>query len=128
MSVRLDKWLWAVRLYKTRALATDACRLGKITQNGIIAKASKEVKIGDRFEINLNQLHKEIEVKEILNNRIPAKLVENYMIDLTPKQEYERIEVARKFAFEKRDRGVGRPTKKDRRSLESFLDTDWTEE
>ncbi len=122
MSVRLDKWLWAVRLYKTRALATDACRLGKITQNGIIAKASKEVKVGDRFEINLNQLHKEIEVKEILNNRIPAKLVENYMIDLTPKQEYERIEVARKFAFEKRDRGVGRPTKKERRDIESFKD------
>lgn len=122
MSARLDKWLWAVRLYKTRALATDACRLGKITQNGIIAKASKEVKIGDRFEINLNQLHKEIEVKEILNNRIPAKLVENYMIDLTPKQEYERIEVARKFAFEKRDRGVGRPTKKERRDIDSFKD------
>jgi len=122
MSVRLDKWLWAVRLYKTRALATDACRLGKITQNGIIAKASKEVKVGDRFEINLNQLHKEIEVKEILNNRIPAKLVENYMIDLTPKQEYERIEVARKFAFEKRDRGVGRPTKKERRNIDSFKD------
>lgn len=122
MSVRLDKWLWAVRLYKTRALATDACRLGKITQNGIIAKASKEVKIGDRFEINLNQLHKEIEVKEILNNRIPAKLVESYMIDLTPKQEYERIEVARKFAFEKRDRGVGRPTKKERRDIDSFKD------
>lgn len=122
MSVRLDKWLWAVRLYKTRALATDACRLGKITQNGIIAKASKEVKIGDRFEINLNQLHKEIEVKEILNNRIPAKMVENYMIDLTPKQEYERIEVARKFAFEKRDRGVGRPTKKERRDIDSFKD------
>lgn len=122
MSVRLDKWLWAVRLYKTRALATDACRLGKITQNGIIAKASKEVKIGDRFEINLNQLHKEIEVKEILNNRIPAKLVENYMIDLTPKQEYERIELARKFAFEKRDRGVGRPTKKERRDIDSFKD------
>ncbi len=120
MSVRLDKWLWAVRLYKTRALATDACRLGKITQNGFIAKASKEVKVGDRFEINLNQLHKEIEVKEILNNRIPAKLVENYMIDLTPKQEYERIEVARKFAFEKRDRGVGRPTKKERRDIDSF--------
>ena len=122
MSVRLDKWLWAVRLYKTRALATDACRLGKITQNGIIAKASKEVKVGDRFEINLNQLHKEIEVKEILNNRIPAKMVENYMIDLTPKQEYERIEVARKFAFEKRDRGVGRPTKKERRDIDSFKD------
>ncbi|MBP1645312.1 MAG: hslR [Bacteroidetes bacterium] len=122
MSVRLDKWLWAVRLYKTRALATDACRLGKITQNGIIAKASKEVKVGDRFEININQLHKEIEVKELLNNRIPAKMVENYMIDLTPKEEYERIEVARKFAFEKRDRGVGRPTKKERRDINTFKD------
>ncbi len=122
MSVRLDKWLWAVRLYKTRALATDACRLGKITQNGIIAKASKEVKVGDRFEININQLHKEIEVKEILNNRIPVKMVENYMIDLTPKEEYDRIEVARKFAFEKRDRGIGRPTKKERRDIDSFKD------
>ncbi|HBN05772.1 MAG TPA: RNA-binding protein [Bacteroidales bacterium] len=122
MSVRLDKWLWAVRLYKTRALATDACRLGKITQNDIIAKASKEVKVGDRFEININQLHKEIEVKELLNNRISAKMVENYMIDLTPQEEYERIEVARKFAFEKRDRGVGRPTKKERRDIDSFKD------
>lgn len=122
MFVRLDKWLWAVRLYKTRALATDACRLGKITQNGVAVKASKEVKVGDKFEININQLRKEIEVKELLNNRIPAKMVENYMIDLTPKEEYERIEMARKFAFEKRDRGTGRPTKKERRDIESFKD------
>ncbi|MDD2530304.1 MAG: RNA-binding S4 domain-containing protein [Bacteroidales bacterium] len=122
MAVRLDKWLWAVRLYKTRALATDACRLGKVTQNGVIAKASKEVKVGDKFEININQLHREIEVKELLNNRIPAKMVENYMTDLTPKEEYERIEMTRKFAFEKRDRGVGRPTKKERRDIDSFKD------
>lgn len=122
MAVRLDKWLWAVRLYKTRALATDACPLGKVTQNGVIAKASKEVKVGDKFEININQLHREIEVKELLNNRIPAKMVENYMTDLTPKEEYERIEMTRKFAFEKRDRGVGRPTKKERRDIDSFKD------
>lgn len=120
MSVRLDKWLWAVRLYKTRALATDACRLGKISFEGNVAKASKEVKVGDKYEINLNQLRKIVEVKEILCNRVSAKMVENFMIDLTPKEEYERIELARKFAFEKRDRGAGRPTKKERRDIDLF--------
>lgn len=122
MEVRLDKWLWAVRLYKTRAIATDACRLGKITCNGIVAKASKEVKVGDKYDVNIDQLHKTIEVVGLLNNRIPAKLVENYMKDLTPKEEYERIEFARKFAFEKRDRGTGRPTKRERRDIEDFKD------
>jgi ribosome-associated heat shock protein Hsp15 len=120
MSVRLDKWLWAVRLYKTRALAADACRLGKISFEGNVAKASKEVKVGDKYEINLNQLHKIVEVKEVLSNRVSAKMVENYMIDLTPQEEYERIELTRKFAFEKRDRGVGRPTKKERRDIDLF--------
>lgn len=120
MEVRLDKWLWAVRLYKTRALATDACRLGKVICGGIPVKASREVKIGDKYEINIDQLHKIIEVKELLNNRIPAKLVENFMIDITPKEEYDRIEFARKFAFEKREHGAGRPTKKERRNIESF--------
>ena len=122
MNVRLDKWLWAVRLYKTRALATDACRLGKVICGDVAAKASREVKIGDKYEINIDQLHKTIEVKDLLNNRIPAKLVENYMLDLTPKQEYERIEFARKFAYEKREHAVGRPTKKERRDIESFKD------
>ncbi|MCK9163844.1 MAG: RNA-binding S4 domain-containing protein [Bacteroidales bacterium] len=122
MSVRLDKWLWSIRLYKTRALATDACRLGKVTQKGVIAKASKDIKVGDVYEVNIEQLKKLVEVKEILNNRVGAKLVENYMIDLTPKEEYERMEIARKFAFEKRDRGVGRPTKKERRDIETFKD------
>lgn len=120
MEVRLDKWLWSVRLYKTRALATDACRLGKVTCGGVIAKASREVKIGDKYEVNIDQLHKIIQVKELLNNRTSAKFVENYMVDITPKEEYERIEFARKFAFEKREHGTGRPTKKERRNIESF--------
>jgi ribosome-associated heat shock protein Hsp15 len=120
MEVRLDKWLWSVRLYKTRSLATDACRLGKVTCGGVIAKASREVKIGDKYEINIDQLHKIIEVKDILNNRTSAKFVENFMIDITPKEEYDRIEFARKFAFEKREHGAGRPTKKERRNIESF--------
>lgn len=122
MAVRLDKWLWAVRLYKTRALASDSCRLGKVTHKGVIAKASKEVSVGDIYEVNIEQLKKVVQVTEILNNRVGAKLVEKYMTDLTPKEEYERIEIARKFAFEQRDRGAGRPTKKERRDIEGFKD------
>ncbi|MDD2192064.1 MAG: RNA-binding S4 domain-containing protein [Bacteroidales bacterium] len=122
MAVRLDKWLWSVRLYKTRALATDSCRLGKVTHKGIIAKASKEVNVGDVYEVNIDQLKRIVEVKELLGTRVGAKLVEKYMIDLTPKEEYERIEIARKFAFEQRDRGAGRPTKKERRDIDTFKD------
>lgn len=120
METRLDKWLWSVRLYKTRTLASDACRLGKVIINNIPAKASREVKIGDIYKVNIEQIHREIKVIGLVNNRQNAKLVENFMEDLTPKEEYERIEFARKFAFEKRDKGSGRPTKRERRDIENF--------
>lgn len=120
MEVRIDKWLWAVRLYKTRALATDACRLGKVTCEGSIVKPSKIIKEGDIYVVNIELLHKKIKVKQLLNNRVGAKLVENYMEDLTDPLEIERIRMAREFAFEKRDRGIGRPSKKDRRLIEAF--------
>lgn len=120
MEVRIDKWLWTVRLYKTRALATDACRLGKITCEGNIVKPSKIVKEGDIYVVNIEQLHKKVKVKQLLNNRVGAKLVENYLEDLTDASEVERIRMAREFAFEKRDRGIGRPSKKDRRLIEAF--------
>ncbi|MBO7277497.1 MAG: RNA-binding S4 domain-containing protein [Bacteroidales bacterium] len=120
MEVRIDKWLWAVRLYKTRALATDACRLGKVTCEGSIVKPSKIIKEGDIYVVNIEQLHKKVKVKQLLNNRVGAKLVENYLEDLTDPLEIERIQMAREFAFEKRDRGIGRPSKKDRRLIEAF--------
>lgn len=119
-SPRIDKWLWAVRLYKTRSLAAEACKAGKVKLNGIPVKPSHEVKIGQKLEISIEQLHKTVEVKELLSNRVSAKLVENYMTDLTPKEEYERIQMTRQYAFEHRDRGVGRPTKRDRREIEDF--------
>ena len=98
--IRIDKYLWAVRLYKTRSLATDACRCG--------------------YEVSIEQLHRVIQVRQPLGNRVGAKLVENFMTDLTPQEEYERIQMVRQYAFEKRDRGSGRPTKRERRDIEEF--------
>lgn len=120
MEVRIDKWLWAVRLFKTRALATEACRLGKVMFESSAVKPSKTVKEGDVYELTIEQVHRTVRVKQLLNNRVGAKLVCDFMEDLTPEEEYDRIRVAREFAFEKRDRGIGRPSKRDRRKLEQF--------
>ena len=120
MEVRIDKWLWAVRLFKTRALATEACRLGKVMFESSAVKPSKTVKEGDVYELTIEQVHRTVRVKQLLNNRVGARLVCDFMEDLTPEDEYERIRLAREFAFEKRDRGIGRPSKRDRRKLEQF--------
>lgn len=119
-SIRIDKYLWAIRLYKTRSLATDACRAGRVKMGEVQLKPSHEVKVGEVYSLSIEQLHKEIEVKALLGNRVSAKLVENYFIDLTPKEEYERIQMARQYSFEKREHGLGRPTKRDRREIEDF--------
>lgn len=120
--MRLDKYLWAVRLYKTRSLAADACQNGrvKLTADGRELKPAHDVKIGERFSLNIDQLHKEIEVLALPPNRVGAPLVQGFMIDRTPPEEYERIQMARQYAFEKRDRGAGRPTKRERREIEEF--------
>lgn len=120
--MRLDKYLWAVRLYKTRSLAADACQNGrvKMSSDGRELKPSHEVKVGERFSLNIDQLHKEVEVLALPPNRVGAPLVQGYMIDRTPAEEYERIQMARQYAFERRDRGGGRPTKRDRREIEEF--------
>lgn len=118
--MRLDKYLWAVRLYKTRSLAADACNSGRVKMDDRELKPAHDVKIGERYSLNIDQLHKEIEVLALPPNRIGAPLVQGFMIDRTPAEEYERIRMARQYAFEKRDRGVGRPTKRERREIEEF--------
>ena len=118
--IRIDKYLWAVRLYKTRSLATEACRCGHVRLGGQPVKASHEIKVGEVYEVSIEQLHKVIEVTQLLGNRVGAKLVENYMADRTPQEEYERIQIVRQYAFEKCDRGAGRPTKRERRDIEEF--------
>lgn len=119
-SVRIDKYLWAVRIYKTRTLATEACRNGHIAMNGMPLKASHEIAVGEIYDIHIDQMHRQVQVKQILGNRVGAKLVDDYLTDLTPQEEYERIRLARQYSFERRDAHTGRPTKRDRREIEEF--------
>ena len=117
---RIDKFLWSVRLFKTRSLASEACRAGRVKMNDQVLKASHEVKVGETYTIAVDHLHKTIQVKALLSNRVGAQLVGNYMVDLTPEEEYARQASIRQGGFEVRDRGVGRPTKRDRRDIEKI--------
>ncbi|MGB0166071.1 MAG: RNA-binding S4 domain-containing protein [Luteibaculum sp.] len=116
----MDKWLWCVRVYKTRSQATDAIRGGRIKVNGDIIKPSRIAKIGDRISYRRGSIQKQIEVKELLERRVGAKLVENYIIDHTPESEYLKAKMQRQIVFARRDKGAGRPTKKERRDLEKW--------
>ncbi len=116
--VRLDKWLWAVRLYKTRSQATEACKGGKVKMAGNNAKASREVNEGDEIEIHSGGIIKKVRVKKAVKNRVSAALVPGLMEDLTPAEELEKQQMMRQLNYEKRSRGAGRPTKKERRILD----------
>lgn len=116
--VRIDKWLWAVRVFKTRSIATEECKSGRIKLGGVSIKPSHEVKVGEEYVIQMNPIRRTIKVKELLTNRVAAKLVENYMLDLTPQAEYDKLKMAREVNFEYRERGVGRPTKRERREID----------
>lgn len=120
--VRMDKWLWAARLFKTRSLAADAIRGGKVKVDDNPVKPSREVKEGDVIQVQIDQLHKVVEVKTVIKNRVSAKQVPEIYNDLTPKEEYERIEFMHAYKAEWRDRGAGRPTKKERRMIEKMKD------
>ena len=116
-SIRIDKWLWTVRLFKTRSQATEACKSGKISIENKIVKASRDVKHGDEISINFNQFIKTVKVKGILKNRVSAKIAAQNMDDITPDEEYAKREIINATNYEYRDRGSGRPTKKDRRNI-----------
>ena len=120
--VRMDKWLWAARLFKTRSLAADAIKGGKVKVDGNPVKPSREVKEGDVIQVQIDQLHKVVQVKTVIKNRVSAKQVPEVYNDLTPKEEYERIEFMHAYKAEWRDRGAGRPTKKERRMIEKMKD------
>ena len=123
-AIRLDKWLWGVRLFKTRSQATEACKGGKIKMSGVNAKPSKEIKVGDKIDIVQNGIRKTILVKQIVHNRVGPKLVMDLIEDLTPVEELEKLEMARKVNYERRDRGIGRPSKKDRRNIDRLKNLD----
>ena len=117
---RIDKWLWEVRLFKTRSLASEACRNGKVAINGQPVKASREAKIDDVISIRSGAITRTVKLLAFPKSRVAAKLVPEYMEDLTPAEEYQKLKDAREFNFVFRDKGEGRPTKKDRRDIEKF--------
>ena len=119
-TIRIDKWLWAVRLFKTRTQASDACKGGKVRMDGVNLKPSREVKAGDVLEVHHNHIKRTVKVKVAAKNRVAAKLVPDLMEDLTPAEEFEKLEMMNKLNQEKRDRGMGRPTKKDRRDIDKI--------
>ena len=120
MEARLDKWLWATRIFKTRSIAADACKNGRITIGGVKQKASKMVKEGDVVEVRKPPITYSFKVLKAIQNRVGAKLVPEVLENVTAKEQLELLEMNRISGFVDRARGTGRPTKKDRRSLEEF--------
>jgi ribosome-associated heat shock protein Hsp15 len=116
-AIRIDKWLWAVRIFKTRSQAADACKGGKIKIDGQSVKASREVKVDDIIDVQHNGILRKVQIIKVVKNRVAAKFVPELMLDLTPLEEYEKQDMIRQLNIEKRDRGTGRPTKKDRRII-----------
>ncbi len=116
--IRIDKWLWAVRIFKTRNQAGEACKAGKIKINDVSVKPSREVKIDEKIIVNLKHITKTVKVIGLLKNRVAAKLVENYLEDLTPQEEYDKQKMMKDLNSEFRQRGIGRPTKKERRLID----------
>ncbi len=119
--MRIDKYLWSVRLFKTRSIATEECRKGKILINDVVFKASREVKINDVFQVKKTPLVYTYKVKGIPKSRVGAKLVDDYLLNMTPQEELDKLENMKVGVQSVRDRGAGRPTKKDRRIIDDFF-------
>jgi ribosome-associated heat shock protein Hsp15 len=116
--VRIDKWLWCVRIFKTRNQATVACRTGKVRISDQAVKPSRELREGEVITISQDAMKKSVKVLAALHHRIGAKLVEQYMEDVTPAEEIEKMKMRKDAGFGYRLRGLGRPTKKERREIE----------
>lgn len=122
MEARLDKWLWAARIYKTRTLASDACKNGRVAINGAQAKPSRTVKTGDKVDVKKSPITYTFRVKQPIEKRVGAKLLPDVLENITSAEQYELLEMSRISGFVDRARGTGRPTKKDRRALDEFAD------
>ena len=122
MEVRLDKYLWAVRIFKTRSDAADAIRNNKVTVNGAYAKPSRDAKVGDVVAVRRQQVVFTYKILDLVSSRQPAKNVAAYCLDITPQEERDKLNVPRETVFVFRERGTGRPTKKERGELDGLMD------
>lgn len=128
---RIDKWLWATRIFKTRSMATDACKKGRVMVDGVCIKPSRNIKVGDTVSVRKPPVTYTFEVIGLTEARVGAKLVPQYLINKTTKDQYELLDMVKISGFVNRQKGLGRPTKKEGRELAhfteemSFYDFDW---
>ena len=118
---RIDKWMWAARIFKTRTIAAEACKKGRISINGALAKAARTVKPGDVIQVRKPPVTYSFKVLQTIEKRVGAKLVAEMMENVTTPEQYELLEMSRISGFVDRARGTGRPPKKDRRDLDEFF-------
>jgi ribosome-associated heat shock protein Hsp15 len=118
--VRIDKWLWAVRIFKTRTIAVDACKKGRVMIDNVAVKPSRNIRVGDVVQVRKPPVTYSFKVLALSQNRMGAKLVPQFMENVTPPDQYELLELSKISGFVDRQRGTGRPTKKERRDLEQF--------
>jgi ribosome-associated heat shock protein Hsp15 len=122
-NVRIDKWLWAVRIYKTRSKATEACKKGRIIMDDLPVKPSREIVPGDIIQVKKAPVTRQYKVLALAEKRMSAKLTDDYVEDITPAEELELLETQKQMKWFNRKPGTGRPTKKERRKLDDFFDS-----
>ncbi len=120
--VRIDKWLWAVRVFKTRSQASEACRKGNVSVGDLSVKPSRVVNVGEIIKVRKTPITKSLKVLALSGKRMGAKLIVDFVEDVTPPEEMELLEMQKHMRWSSRDKGTGRPTKKDRRELDDFFD------
>ena len=118
---RIDKWLWAARIFKTRSIAADACKNGRVSINGVGCKPSRPVKVGEIIDVRKPPVTYSFRILKTIEQRVGAKLLPEIYENVTPPDQYELLEMNRISGFVDRARGTGRPTKKDRRAMDAFL-------
>ncbi|MBR4651431.1 MAG: RNA-binding S4 domain-containing protein [Prevotella sp.] len=121
-TARLDKWLWASRIFKTRSIAAEACKNGRVTKDGVTMKPSRMVKVGEVISVRKPPITYSFKILNAIENRVGAKLVPEVYENVTDPKQYELLEMSRISGFIDRQKGTGRPTKKDRREIEAFVE------
>lgn len=119
---RIDKWMWATRIFKTRTIAAEACKKGRVTINNSQVKPARTIKVGDIIQVKKPPITYSFKVLQLIEKRMGAKLVAEYMENVTTPDQYEILEMSKISGFVDRARGTGRPTKKDRREIDTFVD------
>lgn len=127
MEERIDKWLWAMRVFKTRTIATDACKKGRVMMGGSAVKPSRMVKEGDVVDVRKPPVTYTFRVKKVTGNRLGAKLVPDYLENITPQSQYDLLEMTKISGFVDRRKGLGRPTKKDSREMSRFKEDSYAD-